>query len=343
MRDLVVLKLGTSTITDENGALDDVALQRQVVQIADLHRDYRVAVVSSGAVAAGKQFITDFSGRTSHRKAAAAVGNPRVMGRYAELFAEYEITVAQILCERGTFSDRRHFLELQETLESLWEHNIVPIVNENDVISSYELRFSDNDELATHFAVGFGARRLLFGTSVDGVLDGERLVRSIDVFDESTYAMAHRKKSNLGLGGMVSKLSCAEKATRFGVEVIIFNACRDGNIIRANDKRVGTVCTAAESTLRSYQKWVAGIGVVFASLHIDDGAVDAVRQRKSLLAVGITSVDGAFEAGEVIEVRAQVDDELVAVARANMSSRDVDPATSPRGVVVAHADEIVVM
>jgi glutamate 5-kinase len=324
--------------------LDEAMLRGLAAQIAALHRDHRLAVVSSGAVAAGRPFLEDFSGKTSHRKAAAAIGNPRMMRRYAELLADYGVTVAQVLCERETFADRRTFLELQETLDSLWDHNVLPIVNENDVVSSFELRFSDNDELATLFAVGFGAKRLLLGTSVDGLLDSdEHVVETIDVFGGSIFDLATRRKSTVGLGGMVSKLSCAERATRFGVEVVIFNARTDGNILRANSKTVGTFCTPAASTLNSFQKWVAGIGLVLARIHVDEGAAHAISQRKSLLAVGVTALDGAFEAGEVIEVRTHNPDELIAVARARMSSHDLKIGASERGVVVAHADEIVVM
>lgn len=342
MKDLVILKLGTSTVTDSNGALDDAALSRIASQVAKLNTEYRLAVVSSGAIAAGRQELENFNGRSAERKTAAAIGNPRLMSRYAELFASAGITVAQVLCERDTFADRKKFLELQETLLALWDQGILPIVNENDVVSHYEKRFSDNDELATLFAVGFGAKRLLLGTSVEGLLDGERLVKQVDVFDKSIFALADHKKSSFGLGGMVSKLSCAERATRFGVEVIIFNACTDGNIVKANDRAVGTICHASVSTLSSYHKWVAGIGLVLARIHIDEGAATAVKQRKSLLAVGVKGVKGNFEAGEVIEVRTEKDDEMVAVARAHMASRDLDIEKLQRGVIVAHADEIVV-
>jgi glutamate 5-kinase len=341
MKDLLVLKLGTSTITDSNGGLDNFALQQKVTQIAKLCDKYRVAVVSSGAVAAGYQDLDGFSGHSPDRKAAAAIGNPKIIGQYAKLFAKYNIKVAQILCERGTFADRKKFLELQETLLSLWKHNILPIVNENDVTSSFELRFSDNDELATLFAVGFGAKRLLLGTSVDGLLDDGRVIEKIDIFDKKIFDLVQLKKSEFGLGGMVSKLSCADKATHFGVEVVIFNACIDGNIIKANDKKVGTVCPANVSSLSSYHKWVAGIGLVLASVRVDEGAATAIGQRKSLLAVGLKEIIGKFEAGEVIELRTEKNDEMIGVARTRIASKDLDIDNLQHGVIVAHADEIV--
>ena len=187
---ILVFKIGTASITDANGNLDEAVVQSIASQLATLHKEFHIVLVSSGAVGTGKKFIKNYSGKIEERKAAAAIGNPILIYKYSEAFSKYKIPIAQSLCERGHFSDREKFLQLRATYEELWKNGIIPIANENDVVSSRELKFSDNDELATLLAVGFGAQLLMIGTSVPGVLDTEeKVVRKIEKFDQKILSL----------------------------------------------------------------------------------------------------------------------------------------------------------
>ena len=163
--DIIVIKFGTASITQASGEPDEGVIAEIARQTAALHRSHRIIIVSSGAVGAGKSSIKRYNGSLHQRKAAAAVGNPILVGLYARHFAPHGISIAQSLCERSHFADRTKFLQLKDTFETLWKSGIIPIVNENDVISDRELKFSDNDELATLLAAGFGAKALLLCTS----------------------------------------------------------------------------------------------------------------------------------------------------------------------------------
>ena len=173
---IIVIKFGTASITHKTGELNEEILQEIARQISILHADYQVVMVSSGAVGAGRGFIQNYKGTLSERKAAAAIGNPLLLAKYTQYFSKYGIVVAQSLCERQHFANRNQFLQLKETYQELWKNGVIPIANENDVVSNLELKFSDNDELATLIATGFGAETLLLCTSVGGLLDADKKI-----------------------------------------------------------------------------------------------------------------------------------------------------------------------
>lgn len=259
IKDLLVLKLGTSTLTNDAGVINTNALALIVEQAAKLHSSHRIAIVSSGAVAAGRGHIVAYGGHSTERKAAAAIGNHTLMRLYNEQFAQANVVVAQILCDRDAFTNRKRFLGLQETLATLWSNNIIPIINENDVTSSQELSFSDNDELAALFAIGFGAKQLLIGTSVAGLLNAGTVVKQIDSFTEATFSLVESHISSFGLGGMASKLRWSECATKSGVEVVIFDARVVGHVLLANERRTGTLCSVKEQGLAAVYVGETGV------------------------------------------------------------------------------------
>ncbi len=336
-----MLKIGTSSITKADGSLDEPVMVEVARQVARLHKAYNFVIVSSGAVGTGKGFLKKYSGSISERKAAAAIGNPLLINKYAQFFSPYGIPIAQSLCERQHFSKRRQFLQLRDTFEELWANGIIPIANENDVVSNLELRFSDNDELATLIAVGFGAACLLLGTAVPGVYD--RAGKIIDRFtqiDASVMRLARKETSTDGLGGMVSKLTFARLATRMGIKVIIFGIRTLNGIELATQEKTGTLCDAQTSSLSARNKWLASGSLVSGRVKVDSGAYRAIKNRKSLLAVGIQDVSGSFSGGEVFEIVSE-DDIPFAVARAKLSSQEVINKLNHQNVEVAHADDIV--
>ncbi|RFS20458.1 glutamate 5-kinase [Chitinophaga silvatica] len=340
---ILVIKFGTASITHQNGDLDETVIAGIARQVAELHANYHIVLVSSGAVAAGKQFLRHYNGTISERKAAAAIGNPLLLNKYSRYFAPYNIAVAQSLCERQHFSDRNQFLQLKRTYEELWASNIIPIANENDVVSSLELKFSDNDELATLIAVGFGASLLLFSTSVAGVLDREgKVVPQIDVIDKEALGLADKEKSALGLGGMVSKLTFARLATRMGIRVVIFGIRTEDGILNAIKGNTGTLCLPQPCSMPARKKWLASGSLVTGRIQVDTGAQEALEKRHSLLAVGVKAVLEKFECGEVIEI---VNDTniVIAVGRAKIASDILEANHRAQNIEVAHADDIVLL
>ncbi|HRB69994.1 MAG TPA: glutamate 5-kinase, partial [Chitinophagales bacterium] len=308
-----------------------------------LHKEFHVLIVSSGAVGSGKKYIKNYSGKIEERKAAAAIGNPLLIQKYSEAFSKYKIPIAQSLCERGHFSDREKFLQLRDTYHELWKNGIIPIANENDVVSSRELKFSDNDELATLLAVGFGAQLLLIATSVKGVLDSNgNVIDKIEKFDAQVLALATKEKSSSGLGGMISKLTFARLATSLGIKVIIFSAKENKSIIQAVAENNGTVCVPKNVSKTARQKWLASGSLVIGNVVIDDGAHKALVKRKSLLAVGVKSVSSVFGIGEVIEI-ADDNGHTIAIARTKISSTDLLKNNKQQNIILAHADDIVLL
>lgn len=339
---ILVLKFGSAAITKANGELNPLVMVEIARQVAQLYTEYHLVIVSSGAVAAGKQYIRDYSGEITQRKAAAAIGNLLLLNKYAQFFSPYDIPVAQSLCERGHFANRDQFLQMKDTFQELWKNGIIPIVNENDVVSSHELKFSDNDELATLIAVGFGADTLMLCTSVGGLLDTQgKVIASVSQVND-VFQYVRSDKSSVGLGGMTSKLTFAKLATRMGIRTIIFGMNEPDGILRAFKGETGTVFLPQETVLSARNRWLGSGSLVAGRIKIDAGAAQALQNRKSLLAVGIQEVTGDFEAGEVVEVL-DIDDSLLAVAKARESSLVIAQNLKTQNFEVANANDIVLL
>jgi glutamate 5-kinase len=336
---ILVLKFGSAAITKSNGELNQLVMVEVARQVAQLYTEYHVVIVSSGAVAAGKQYIRSYAGEITQRKAAAAIGNLLLLNKYAQFFSPYDIPVAQSLCERGHFANRDQFLQMKDTFQELWENGIIPIVNENDVVSSHELKFSDNDELATLIAVGFGADTLMLCTSVGGLLNdkGQVIPRVSQVND--VFQFVRSDKSSVGLGGMTSKLTFAKLATRMGIRTIIFGMNEPNGILRAICEETGTVFVPQDNSLSARNRWLGSGSLVAGRITIDEGAAQALQNRKSLLAVGIKNVSGDFEAGEVVELL-DVEGSLLAVAKARESSVVIAQNLRTQNFEVANANDI---
>lgn len=339
---IIVIKFGTASITKSSGEPDTSILENIARQVAEIHKQYHVIIVSSGAVGAGKAYIKNYKATISQRKAAAAIGNPLLIGLYSKAFAPYNISIAQGLCERQHFAQRTQFLQLKSTFQELWKSNIIPIVNENDVVSDRELKFSDNDQLATLLAAGFGADSLMLCTSVGGLLDDQgHIVPQFDDINEA-FKFVKTDKSFLGLGGMASKLTFTKLAQQMGIRVVIFGMSNENGLLNALAEGKGTVFPAKNSTLSARNRWLASGGLSSGSLTIDEGATQALLNRKSLLAVGITKVDGEFAAGEIIEIKSN-DENTIAVARARYDSASIKQNIKTQNYEVAHANDIVLL
>jgi glutamate 5-kinase len=342
-RPLLVLKFGTASITKPSGEPDIAIIDEIARQAAILHKKYRIIIVSSGAVGAGKHFVQNYEGNISQRKAAAAVGNPLLLKMYDQAFEKYSINVAQSLLERQHFANRQQFLQLKETYEELWKSNIIPIANENDVVSNRELKFSDNDELATLIAGGFGAEVLMLCTASGGLLNKEgQLVSRVERIDEEILSMVTKSKTALGLGGMASKLTFTHLANKMGIKVIIFGMKLADGILNAINEKAGTVFLPQEANLSAKNKWIASGAISVGSVTVDSGASKALISRKSLLAVGITGYHGEFEVGELVEILDE-DKQILAVGKAKIPSQSLQENLKVQNLIFIHADDIVLI
>ncbi len=338
---VLVIKLGTAVLTNEKGEIAQATIKKVAAGVAQLSADYRVVLVSSGAVGSGRGFFKQYKGTLAERKAAAAVGNPILIRHYEKQFAVYGIPVAQALCERQHFSSRPRFLQLKETFMEFWKNGILPIMNENDLVSNVELKFSDNDELATLTAIGFDAEALLLCTSVGGFLDADqRIMPRVEKVDHRILGLVDKSKSSLGLGGMLSKLTFTRLATGLGIKVVICGLGGKTPFTDALAGRSGTSFVPAVSTLKARQKWLASGSITLGSLIVDKGAAKALVQRRSLLSVGIRKIQGKFGPGEVVQIKDE-EANIIGVAKVKLGASEVSAQLSTRNVVAAHADDIV--
>jgi glutamate 5-kinase len=338
---VLVIKLGTAVISNKEGNIDEQVVKKVADEVAVLSKTYHVVIVSSGAVGSGKKYLANYKGTLLERKAAAAVGNPILIQLYHQHLKRHGITVAQALCERMHFSNRTQFLQLKETFNTFWENNIIPVVNENDLVSNVEIKFSDNDELATLIAIGFDAPSMILCTSTGGLLDDKkRIIEKIEKVDSSVMKYVSTDKSVVGLGGMISKLTFTRLATSLGINVIICGLKGDSPLKDALAGKNGSYFSAQKSNLGARQKWLASGSLTLGTIHVDKGAAKALQSRKSLLTVGITDAEGKFVAGEVVQLMDE-ESNIIGVAKAKLSSKDILGHLTEKSVVAAHADDIV--
>jgi glutamate 5-kinase len=339
---VIVIKIGSSIIADGNGNIDKTIIEKIAAEVAQLTQEHRVILVSSGAVSSGKSFLKNYKGKLVERKAAAAIGNPLLITAYSRFFATYNIPVAQALFERHHFSSRSQFLQLKETITELWKNDILTIVNENDFVSNHELKFSDNDELATLIAVAFNAETMILCTTSGGFLnDKGQVIPQVQSIDSDLLHFLRDERSKHGTGGMASKLSFTKLATSLGINVIMCGIAEGASFTNALAGKEGTSFKAKSSTLKDRQKWLASGSITIGSVQIDDGAYNALCDRKSLLAIGVVKVQRPFSEGEVVEL-VNTGGAIMGVAKMRISSADLEEKGSQRNLMAAHADDIVI-
>ena len=340
---IIILKVGTSSITKDDGELDQAIMVELARQLGILYHDFHWILVSSGAVANGKKFLKNYQGSIIERKAAAALGNPILLQKYAQFLSPYNISIAQSLCERTHFSNEEQFGQLKQTIRELWKNGVIPIANENDVVSNLELKFSDNDELATLLAVGFGASLLLLGTSVPGVMNAKGLaIQEITNIDEDILGLATSNTSSQGLGGMISKLTFARLATRLGIETVIFDVREPGAILKAVQRNTGTVCIAHPSTIKQRQDWLSSGNIVRGKVQVKNGTLDSLAEGEYLGADTLVEIIEPFEKGEVFEIL-DIKRKSIAVARSQISSLKLEKLTSENDKILAYPHDIILL
>lgn len=315
----LVVKVGSSALTTAGSGLDVARLDALVDAIADrVARDAQIVLVSSGAIGAGLAPLKlgKRPGDLATQQAAASVGQLALAHAYAESFGRYSLTVGQVLLTSDDVVRRAHYRNAQRTFSRLLALGAVPVVNENDTVATQEIRFGDNDRLAALVAHLVGADALVLLSDVDGLYDGDprdgatRKITEVRGESDVEGIAVGMSSSGLGTGGMVSKLSAARTAAGAGIPVLLAAAADAGDALRAAN--VGTAFAPADTRLSARRFWLGYAADTSGRLRLDDGAVRAILRRRSLLAAGITGLEGEFEAGDVVDL---VDSADVPVAR----------------------------
>ncbi len=326
----VVIKLGTSTLTAGTYKLSAPRLVELTRQVATLHATgCEVVLVSSGAIAAGKEMLAalsrDGNGTINPRnpeiardvpakQMLAAIGQPRLMALYVQIFELYGLMAGQVLLTHADLTDRKRYLNSRNTLKALLKQCVIPVVNENDTVATEEIRVGDNDNLSALVSNLVDADLLILLTDQAGLYTSDprkdihaRLIELVSEaqIPEALWQAAGGSSGELGTGGMVTKLQAADLARRSGATVVIAQGSEEDVVIRlVQGERLGTTFLPVSSTTDSRKRYILTGGRSSGKLTVDDGAAHALRNGGSLLPVGVTNSDGHFERGDTVRVLA---------------------------------------
>jgi glutamate 5-kinase len=310
----VVVKLGSSVVADGDGEPRAEVLARVCDVLAGVHRQGgEVIVVTSGAIARGMRVMELPQRPTSIRElqAASAVGQGKLYRIYDELLRERDVTSAQVLLTFFDMSARTHYLNARQTLTTLLEWRVLPVINENDTTATDEISFGDNDFLAAQVAVLIAAEELILLTDIDGLFTADprlypeaRIVSEVSDFAALEELEIGHTTSPLGSGGMRSKVVAADMATAAGISTVICNGLRAEALPNVfAGEREGTRFAAREARYSSFKLWLKYAKPSRGTLLIDAGAVRALREGSaSLLPVGVVDVLGDFDAGDAVDL-----------------------------------------
>jgi glutamate 5-kinase len=309
----IVVKIGSSTLTGGTPHLNRQRMLEIVQQIARLHQQgHEMIVVSSGAQAAGRDRLgfPDFGRSVPAKQMLSAVGQGRLMHYYSELFEIFEIVVGQVLLTRDDLSSRTRYLNCRDTLITLIDRRIIPIINENDTTATSEIRVGDNDNLSAMVATTIEAELLVILTDIPGLYTADprkkpdaHLIPLVERIDEATYALAGGAGSGMGTGGMTTKIEAAHIASRGGIATVLASGKEPDVLVRIlSGERIGTRFAPTSSPIESRKRWLL-TDKPQGAVYIDAGAVKVLmRAKASLLPVGVTHVQGDFLRGATVSI-----------------------------------------
>jgi len=330
----IVLKVGSAVITKEDEGLDYQILHNLTYEINRLHKaGYKVVLVSSGAIACGRAKLKYFKKPISltEKQALAAVGQAALIQAYEDIFQQYGIQVAQILLTDEDLSQRERYLNAKKTLNTLLKWKIIPIVNENDTVTTEGIKFSDNDILSALVAGTIEADILIVLSDVDSLYtedprtnpQAER-IKEVEEITSEIMSMAGTKPGRLGRGGMYSKLLSAQMANSMGIPMVILSG-RTPLVIEKfwSGEEIGTIFWAKERKLNMRKLWIKYYIKPEGKIYIDEGAEKAIlKNGKSLLIGGIISVEGNFSKGACVEC-VNLEGKSLAKGLTNFSSQEL--------------------
>ncbi|MCX7175519.1 MAG: glutamate 5-kinase [Proteobacteria bacterium] len=353
----LVVKVGSALVTNNGAGLDHEAIAEWARQIARLRADGReVALVSSGAIAAGMQRLgwATRPHAMHELQAAAAVGQMGLAQAYESCFSQHGLKTAQVLLTHEDLADRKRYLNARSTLITLLELGVVPIINENDTVVTDEIKFGDNDTLGALVANLIDADTLVILTDQLGLYSADprrdpaaKLISEGRADDTAYEAMAGGIGSSIGKGGMITKVRAAQRAARSGANTLIASGREPDALLRiASGDDLGTLLYATATPLAARKQWLADHLQLAGSLVLDDGAIQALHDGKSLLPVGVAGIEGEFERGAAVACRTRAGKE-VARGLINYSSpearRIAGHATHEIEAILGYLDEEVLI
>jgi len=331
----IIVKLGTSTLTNGSSRLSPPLIIELVRQIARLQsQGHQMVLVSSGAIAAGREKLNfpQLPKFIPAKQMLAAIGQPRLMAFYEQIFGLFGLTVAQILLTRSDLSHRRRYLNARNTLTALLQQNVIPIINENDTVATEEIRVGDNDNLSALTANLIDADTLILLTDQDGLFSADpntnpdaELIQNVrgEQIPKTVWQAAGGSNSDLGTGGMITKIQAADLARRSGTMCIIANGKEPDVLIRlTNDENIGTRFEPVTEIVESRKRYILSARSAPGRLTVDHGAAKAMQRGGSLLSVGVVAISGTFKRSEVVRVT-DTDGREVARGITNYDSRDL--------------------
>lgn len=331
----IVIKIGSRIIASRGSGLNKSRIEKLAEEIAFLkEKGLEIVLVSSGAILAGmeKLGLKDRPNTMPLKQAAAAAGQSELMWLYEKTFKTHKIPVAQILLTGEDLADRKRFLNSRNTFFALFDHHVIPIVNENDTVSFDEIKFGDNDHLAALVTNLIDAQLLIILTDVDGLFTadprfdpGAKLLSEVGEITEEIEQNASGSGTGEGTGGMRSKINAAKKVGAYGVQTLLLNGTCPGILTQAfAGKKVGTLFNLNGEKLNSRKHWLAFSIKSKGEIHLDSGASAALIDRgRSLLPSGITLIKGSFMAGDAVTCL-DPDGKEIAKGLVNYPSNEID-------------------
>ena len=334
----IVIKFGSNLLTNGSQCLDADIMASLVSQIAALYKQgIEVILVSSGAIAAGRYKLGKADGIKGipYKQVLAAVGQPRLMNVYEQLFERYGIVIAQALLTKADLSDRAGYLNARNTLLNLMDLKIIGIINENDVVAIDELheaKFGENDNLSAMVANLVDADLLLIITDIAGLYSADprcnpdaELIKRVDKITPEIEILAGNAGSKVGTGGMITKIEAAKLATSSGIPVIIADGYEPDIMQRiANGEEAGTLFVPTPRHIDSRKRWMVSGLCVKGKLTVDEGAINALKQKNSsLLAAGIRASQGKYQRGDIVNIL-DADGVRIGCGITNYASADVE-------------------
>ncbi|BBJ27453.1 glutamate 5-kinase [Athalassotoga saccharophila] len=336
-----VVKFGSNLLVGKDGRIDEVFIEKIAYEVSKaMDEGHEIFIVSSGAKAGGYGILKSKGVKLSEKQALCAIGQIELMKIYSEKFKKFGKVVSQLLLTREDFSNRKRFINIMNTVNSLKHFGVVPIINENDTVATEEIKVGDNDTLSAYLSIGLKADILVLFSVVDGVLDQEGNV--INEFDEEKN-IANLGRTNWGSGGISTKIKAAKMASEAGITAIITNGKKMNLTNILNGKIEGTIFKPSKKP-NAKKAWIGFVARPKGKIHIDDGAKEAILNGKSLLPVGVISCEGKFSRDDTVEIINK--EEIVAMATVNISSYTIKKIINKKlkGYgEICHADKIMIL
>ena len=338
----IVIKIGSNLITENENILNYEVIKNLCNQIAAIQKDHnQVIIVSSGAVAAGSQYLSKFEKEINinnnsivQKQLLASIGQPILMNAYEKYFSQSSIMISQALLSREDFENRLGYLNIRNTLSELLSLNVIPIINENDVVSTEELidrAYGDNDRLSAMVSNAIDADLLILLGTIDGLYTSDpnidKKAKKIGIVENITDEIINYAQGSIdgiGSGGMASKIQAANISINSGTEMYIASGLENDVIKRIiSGEIVGTKFLSKQSLNESRKRWLmTGYSSSKGDISLDDGAIKAIKNRSSILPPGIINTTGDFDRGDIIGIR-NSNDKIIGWGISNYSSKEI--------------------